>query len=305
MTRHIVRLAIVCALLAGASAQTPPNPRVTAADIATNCDAPTAYARMLFPGGLRRALTMSYDDGQVHDRRLVAIFNAHGIRGTFNLVSGTLDKEGYLTRAEVKSLFASHEVAAHTVTHPPLTKQTDEVITREVMDNRADLERLVGYPVRGLAYPGGDADQRVAEFLPKLGIAYARLVAGTTWMATPDRNPLAWNCTCHHNDCLKQVDRLLGWESYPALLSIWGHSYEFEEQGTWSMIEQFCARLGGRQDIWYATNIEVFDYLAAVRALRVSADGGLIANPSAIPVWIDFEGRAVELKPGVTTRVRA
>ncbi|MBI5830770.1 MAG: polysaccharide deacetylase family protein [Armatimonadetes bacterium] len=259
---------------------------------------------MLFPSGLRRALTMSFDDGRVFDRRLVAIFNAHGIRGTFNLISSTLDKDGYVTRAEVKSLFAGHEVAAHTVTHPPLTRQTDEVITREVMDNRADLERLVGYPVRGLAYPGGDADQRVADFLPKLGIVYARLVSGTTWMATPDKNPTAWNCTCHHNDCLRQVDRLLKWDTFPALLSVWGHSYEFEEKGNWSLIEEFCTRLGGRKDIWYATNIEVFDYLAAVRALRVSADGSFIENPSALPVWIDFEGRAIELKPGVITRVK-
>ena len=46
-----------------------------------------------FPGGKRKALTMSYDDGRVQDRRLVEIFNRHGIRGTFFLNSGKLDRD--------------------------------------------------------------------------------------------------------------------------------------------------------------------------------------------------------------------
>ena len=59
-------------------------------------------------------------------------------------------------------------------------------------------------------------------------------------MATPDKTPTLWACTCHHGDCSKQGDRLLAWTTYPALLSIWGHSYEFEEAKNWSLIEDFC-----------------------------------------------------------------
>ena len=36
-----------------------------------------------FPGGKHKVLTMSYDDGRLEDRRLVALFNRYGIRGTF------------------------------------------------------------------------------------------------------------------------------------------------------------------------------------------------------------------------------
>ena len=301
MNTATLSLLTLCGLLAAADADPPP--RRTVADIALHCDTQTNYARLLWPGGRRRAVTLSFDDGRIHDRRLVAIFNQHGLRGTFNLVSGTLDKDGYVTRAEVKTLYAGHEVGAHTVTHPPLTKQTDETIAREVLDNRADLESLVDYTVRGLAYPGGDADERVAALLPKFGIDYARLVGTTTWMATPDRKPLSWQCTCHHGEALKYAERLLTWDSFPALLSVWGHSYEFEEQGNWSLIEQFAERVGGRPDIWYATNIEVVDYLAAAKALRVSADGASIENPSAQPVWLDVRGRVVELGAGVRTVV--
>jgi len=37
-----------------------------------------AISLTLFPQGRSRALTMSYDDGVVEDRRLVEIFNRHG-----------------------------------------------------------------------------------------------------------------------------------------------------------------------------------------------------------------------------------
>lgn len=40
---------------------------------------------MLFPGGKNRAMTFSYDDGVVQDRRLVELFNRYHVKGTFNL----------------------------------------------------------------------------------------------------------------------------------------------------------------------------------------------------------------------------
>ena len=43
-----------------------------------------------YPQGLKKALTFSYDDGREFDRRLVEVFNQHGLKGTFHLNSGTL-----------------------------------------------------------------------------------------------------------------------------------------------------------------------------------------------------------------------
>jgi hypothetical protein len=39
---------------------------------------------------------MSYDDGRTQDRRLVALFNRFGIRGTFHLNSGFLGDERHI-----------------------------------------------------------------------------------------------------------------------------------------------------------------------------------------------------------------
>lgn len=73
-----------------------------------------------FPGGKHKALTMSYDDGRTQDRRLVPLFNQYGIKGTFHLNSGFLGDERHVRPDEVSTLYAGHEVACHTVSHPTI-----------------------------------------------------------------------------------------------------------------------------------------------------------------------------------------
>ncbi|MFQ8954078.1 MAG: hypothetical protein ACLR56_14395 [Oscillospiraceae bacterium] len=38
--------------------------------------------------------------------------------------------------------------------------------------------------------------------------------------------------------------------------------------------------LSNKPDVWYATNIEIYDYVSAYRSLVFSADGGRVYNPS-------------------------
>ena len=60
------------------------------------------------------------------------------------------------------------------------------------------------------------------------------------------------------------------------------HGYEFEDR--WDDLEALCAALGGREGVWYATNIELVDYWNACMAVRSSLDGTIVQNLSAIPV---------------------
>ena len=69
--------------------------------------------RFTYPNGLDKALTFSYDDGRVFDRKLVEIFNRYGVKGTFHLNSGTLGQKAergdFVTPQEVKELYQGHE----------------------------------------------------------------------------------------------------------------------------------------------------------------------------------------------------
>ncbi|MNW69718.1 hypothetical protein D3C74_487900 [compost metagenome] len=61
--------------------------------------------------------------------------------------------------------------------------------------------------------------------------------------------------------------------------------------------------MGGRKDIWYATNIEIADYLAAVRGLRFSASRSVVYNPSAVDVWVTAEDQARRIPAGATVQL--
>ena len=34
------------------------------------------------------------------------------------------------------------------------------------------------------------------------------------------------------------------------MMYVWGHSYEFTDHDNWEVMENFCRRMGGREDIW-------------------------------------------------------
>ena len=56
--------------------------------------------------------------------------------------------------------------------------------------------------------------------------------------------------------------------------------------------------IGGRDDIWYATNGQIADYLTALRSTRESADGKRLYNPSAQPIWFVADGKVRVAEPG-------
>ncbi|MEK8131216.1 polysaccharide deacetylase family protein [Paenibacillus filicis] len=253
-----------------------------------------------FPGGRTKAITLSYDDGREEDRQLVATMNEYGLKGAFHLNSGLLDRPGYLRADEIRTLFAGQEVSAHTATHPFLDITPPERVVMEIMEDRDTLERLVGYPVRGMSYPFGSWNDQVVSALPGLGIEYARTTNATKSFQLPADFSL-WHPTCHHHDMLEYGERLLNhnpWNNRMALLYVWGHSYEFEKDQHWSKLEQFGQLVGGRSDIWYATNAEIVAYMKAVRELRLSVSGRIVHNPSALSVWIQVDDTTIELRSG-------
>lgn len=254
-----------------------------------------------FPGGRHKALTLSYDDGKLADRRLVEIMNRHGIRGTFHLNAGKFGQDGRIERDEVSKRYAGHEIAAHSFTHPTLTRMPNELIVPQLLEDRRGLEALAGYPVRGMSYPNGAVNSPIATMLPSLGFAYARTTVSTGRFDLPE-DFHRWPATCHHNqDLMARASEFnaLHKTHMPYLFYVWGHSYEFDNDDNWELVETFCAQMGGRPDIWYATNIEIVDYLDAARSLQFTVDCDRVRNPGALPVWISVDGLIREIPGGV------
>jgi hypothetical protein len=175
-------------------------------------------------------------------------------------------------------------------------------------EDRRRLEELCGYPVRGMSYPYGTFNDEIIALLPSIGIKYSRTVNSTGHFDVPE-NFLAWGPTLHHKTGLLETAQkfldVASWSPRLRLLYVWGHSYEFRNDNNWDLMEQFGAKMGGREDVWYATNIEIADYVQALRRVEFSADFGMALNPSAADVWIMAgKKKAVKLAPGSLTDLR-
>lgn len=220
--------------------------------------------------GKMKALTFSYDDGVQADKRLIEILNRYGMKGTFNLNSALLSEdEGWnewkrglrvthINAAEVPAVYQGHEVAVHTAHHQDLTKLDAATLKAEIEQDKAALEALIGTEVVGMAYPYGTYNEAVVEAVRAAGLKYARTIEDTLDFALPTA-PLVWGHTTAHDraQLFELADRFLETTpDTPQLFTVWGHSYEFDVEENWDLIEAFCAKMAHRDDIAYVTNRE-------------------------------------------------
>lgn len=228
--------------------------------------------------GKKKAITFSYDDGVVQDRRLIELLDKYGLKATFNLNSEWFGKQHVfqangkdfehikIEQHEVRELYKNHEVAAHTLTHPKLPMISDEDVIRQVEQDRRNLSELVGYEVIGMAYPGGgiNHDERVEKIIREhTGIKYARTIECTRSF-TLEQDMYKFMPSAHHLEAngrtYKICKQFVEMETdKPALLYIWGHSYEMDFGDRWAELEEIFKLVSGREDIFYGTNREVFE----------------------------------------------
>ena len=274
--------------------------------------------QLRYPGFRAKAVTLSYDDGSIYDPKLMEIMAKYGLKGTFNINSGCLGNKELrrLTREEILNLYpgTGNEVAVHGVKHLSLADQSDDMVIREVMRDRENLEEIFGTVIRGMAYANGSCDDRVAKLVGNCGIVYSRTVVSTEKFDLPE-NWLLMPATCHHNNprLMELCEEFLALDDSkvyypnrkPKLFYLWGHSYEFNDSNNWNVIEDFAKCIGGQKDVWYATNMGIYEYVTAYKHLVRSAEGSVVYNPTAFDIYfIDGEeNKKYCLRPGETVKL--
>ncbi len=273
---------------------------------------------MRFPEGKVKALTLSYDDGIEQDVRLIEIMKKYGLKGTFNINSGLYAPEGTvypagtihrrMTKSQALALYKNSgmEIAVHGLTHPFLEQLPKEMCTYEVLQDRINLEKEYEVIVRGMAYPFGTHNDSVVDCLKQCGIVYSRTTKSTEGFWMP-QDWLRLPATCHHNnprlmELAKKFSEEKG-NNGPRMFYLWGHSYEFEAHNNWEVIERFAEYIGGRADIWYATNIEIYDYVKAYEQLIFSAIGKRVYNPTGRTLYFSYAGKEYTIKPAETIQI--
>jgi len=226
-------------------------------------------------GETKKILTFSYDDGVTQDVRLIELFNKYGMKATFNINSELLGMDGELIcdgtrishnknkKEDVKHIYAGHEVAVHTLTHPFLPDMKDPAeIIRQVEQDRLNLSELCGYEVQGMAYPCGGVNFNdfVSETIRKsTGVKYARTII-SSYNFNLQENLYQFNPSVSHGEMDKMFEmgeKFLNLQTdVPQIFYVWGHAYEFDIRNEWGRFEEFLQMMSGREDICYCTNLE-------------------------------------------------
>lgn len=277
------------------------------------------YRFLRFPNGRERAVTFSYDDGNRADLKLLEIINKYNMKCTFNLNNDILRaNENVIKDDEVRELVLKngHEVAVHGEMHraPGMQRPIDGI--KEVLNNRLELEKKYGGIIRGMAYPdsgirimqNGASYETIKGYLKNLDIAYSRTLGNDNDEFLLPADWYAWMPTCHHANpkIFEYIDKFLsidfenlyGSNRFPRLFYMWGHSYEFNNADNWDLLEKICQKLGNNDNIWYATNMEIYNYVTAYNSLVYSADEKTIYNPTLYTIWFDIDGKGYKINSG-------
>ena len=125
---------------------------------------------------------------------------------------------------------------------------------------------------------------------------------------------MTWNPTTRHasprfleltEEFLNLQESKYFWFNEPKVFYTWGHTFEFVSDKDWIKIEDFARLVGSAEDIWHATNIEIYEYVKAFDRLEFSAEGTYAYNPSVIDVYINYIGnKNVIIPAGKTVKLQ-
>lgn len=285
------------------------------------------YRFLRFPEGKPKAVTFSYDDGCRADIKLSQIFNKYGLKGTFNLNSkwlGTCDTDWHLTKEEIQEhiIDKGHEIAVHGAEHRANGNLRPVEGIQDVINCRLGLEKDFDMIVRGMAYPdsgighfhNGTTMADIASYLKALDIVYARTLGKKNDTFDLPEDWYQWMPTAHHDspEVFELIEKFTSYkltDTYlarriPKLFYLWGHAYEFEEKSNWERMEEICQKLSGKDDTWYTTNIELYEYVDAYHSLVFSADSRRIYNPTLKQLWLEIDDVPYTIKPGETLKIQ-
>ena len=128
-----------------------------------------------------REVVLTFDDGHhTFDSKALPILKNYSFPVMLFLISDWLKGEpaatGSMTEETVKRIHSQYSwisIGAHTKSHRMLSELTDAEVEEEIIGSKKDLEAMFGVPIRYLAYPFGNYDDRSIEAVKKAGYQFA------------------------------------------------------------------------------------------------------------------------------------
>lgn len=264
--------------------------------------------RLLYPKFKRKAFTFSYDDGIIHDKTMIEIFNKYDVKATFNLnyakskeIKYRLNKDGkeidcsYLDLDKDFHIYDGFEIASHSFTHPHMENIDNAKQKEEMLKNKEALEKLFNKKIDAFCYPYGTYNEDTIKLEKELGITYSRTTRSTYDFYLP-YNFLMWNPTIHHRDkkIFDVINRFKNDDRELSLLYIWGHSYEFAIDDNFYLLEDIIKKINEDKEAISLSNGEIYDYVNDA-AMLYYRDNRFV-NPSKSDIYVEVNNQKLLVK---------
>jgi peptidoglycan/xylan/chitin deacetylase (PgdA/CDA1 family) len=224
-------------------------------------------------------VTTSWDDGYEDDVRLARLLTNYNLKGTFYVTKDYLKP---LSPEKIIEISNNHEIGAHSLTHPILTRITLKEAEKEITGSKKYLEDILNTSVNMFCYPSGMYNEGIKQLVKKSGFIAARTCKTGNFEFPPDRHE--WQISLHlSNGSPLMTSRMMvknrlplktffDWElrakflfdvalNSGGIFHIWGHSWEFKEKKEWEKLERVICYIANRKNVLYRTNSQIFgDY---------------------------------------------
>jgi Polysaccharide deacetylase len=231
-------------------------------------------------------VTTSWDDGHSADLRIAELLLRFGLKGTF-YVAFNDPKPQEIGDGEIRALHRmGMEIGSHTLTHRLLTGRTLAEVKFELSESKKRLEDILGAAVVALSYPQGAYTAAARRALAETGYTLGRstIAFRIGRRFDPLLMPISIEfCRASRRSITRHALRdgnlagLVEWlrvarlDTDPVALSasmfdaalasggifhLNARSWEIDQNGLWSDLENAIRHLAHRPGVYYATNSE-------------------------------------------------
>jgi peptidoglycan/xylan/chitin deacetylase (PgdA/CDA1 family) len=126
-----------------------------------------------------KPIMITFDDTRSEQYSIGASeMKKYGFKGVFFVMTVSINRPGYMSKEEIKSLADDgHVVAAHTWDHHMVTKYSGEDWNTQLVKPKAKLEEIIGKPLTDFAYPFGLWNTAAIPELKKSGYKMAYILS--------------------------------------------------------------------------------------------------------------------------------
>ena len=236
-------------------------------------------------------VTTSWDDGHPMDLRLADLLREYGLYGTF-YVPIKNNGQKIIKSNEIEYIRKmGMEIGSHTLTHPDLTKLSQQLIAKELIESKKSLEDIIGEAISSFCYTKGEFNREIGSQVIQAGYSLARTTVSfrTGINFNPFYMPVSFQffphtTFTHIRHALKDANLkgMVNWIKFlkmetdlnklsgmlfdhilqhGGIFHVWGHSWEIERFNLWKPLEKMFNYIANRNGINYLTNSQASELI--------------------------------------------